>query len=608
MRITLIYAVIAALWILLADQWLTGVFRLAFPSWFVPLQTAKDVFAVLVTSALLFILIRQSIARVSSMDRALRESEERYGVVVSAMREGIVLIDALGIVRACNGSAAEMFGSREKEMMFRSFADLCRTAQREDGTPFPWKEFPALKALQSRQPNSGTVIGLKRADSNPIWVSVNCQPLYQAGLAGPYAVLATFNDITESRRTAEALRKSEEEFRQAQKMKAVGRLAGGVAHDFNNLLTIINGQCELLLDRLPGDDPHRRHVQEALRAGERAAGLTRQLLAFSRKQVLAPRVLDVNDVLADLESMLRRLIGENIHLEVVRGEKLWLVKVDAGQIEQVLLNLAVNAQDAMLGGGRLWIRTSNVELATEGKSGLGGAPAGRYVLLEVSDTGHGIDAKTQARIFEPFFTTKGEGKGTGLGLSMVYGFMQQSGGYIAVESAPGQGATFRMFLPCAARLSEEAEATQEPAAEGRGSGTILIVEDEHPIRSVACELLERSGYTVLVAATPSEAVALARHHAGRIDLLLSDVVMPEKSGPELARELLGIRPELAVLFMSGYTHEAIGQHAALRKEGAVLFKPFSREALTRKVREALGRTASPSDASNPFSKKRSTNP
>jgi two-component system, cell cycle sensor histidine kinase and response regulator CckA len=379
-----------------------------------------------------------------------------------------------------------------------------------------------------------------------------------------------------------------EQLRQSQKLEGIGRLAGGIAHDFNNLLTAINGYSDLMLRRLCEGDPLRRNAEEIRKAGERAASLTRQLLAFSRKQVLQPLVLDLNAVVADMDKLLRRLIGEDIDLVTSLEPKLGRVKADPGQIEQVVMNLAVNARDAMPRGGHLTIETRNVYLdKTYAHSHVSVHP-GRYVMLAVSDTGIGIDAKIREHIFEPFFTTKEAGKGTGLGLSMVYGIVKQSGGNIWVYSEPGHGTAFKIYLP---QIEEEASTESSVIASEvvRGTETILLVEDEERLRELIREILEMEGYTVLAASNGHEALSICEQHEGTIDLLITDVVMPEMSGRELAESLEHNCSDVKVLFMSGYTDDAIVRHGVLEASAFFLQKPFTPDALSRKVREVLNR-------------------
>src|SRR5204863_9100596 len=365
----------------------------------------------------------------------------------------------------------------------------------------------------------------------------------------------------------------EEQFREAQKMEAVGRLAAGVAHDFNNLLTAILGTTDLMLEDLSPDDPDREGLHDIRSASERAAVLTRQLLTFSRQQVVSPQVLRLNDLILELEKLLRRLLGEDVAIRVAVAPDCGGVRADPGQLEQVIVNLAVNARDAMPNGGRLTLETKNVDLDADYPTDRVTIPAGRYVMLAVTDTGTGMDAQTKARIFEPFFTTKPVGKGTGLGLATVYGTVKQFGGYIWVDSEPQGGTTFRIYLP------EVQEAAPQPGAAvasvaGDGSETVLLVEDEAMVRTLARKALEAHGYQVLEAGAAPAALELSERHVGPINLLLTDVVMPGMSGRELAHRLLELRGTLRVLYMSGYTDDAVLRHGVLEEGMAYLQKPF----------------------------------
>jgi CheY-like chemotaxis protein len=372
-------------------------------------------------------------------------------------------------------------------------------------------------------------------------------------------------------------------------MEAVGQLAGGVAHDFNNLLTAIRGYSEFALSRVGDGNPGlQKDIEEISKSADRASSLTRQLLAFSRKQLLQPRILQLNDVVGEVDKMLRRLIGEDIEVVTVFGRALGRVKADPGQIEQVLVNLVVNARDAMPDGGKLTVETSNVDVDADFAASHAGMSPGRYVMLAVHDTGHGIDAETRSRLFEPFFTTKEQGKGTGLGLATVYGIVKQSGGYIIVESEPGRGATFRVFLHrLEAGVDEVEPLVPFDGERPRGSETVLLVEDEDVVRNLVREILERNGYAVLEARHGGEALELGEQHVEPIHLLVTDVVMPKMSGHELAERLVGIHPETRVLYMSGYADGPIGQQGVLDPQTAVLQKPFSFEDLAQKVRKVL---------------------
>jgi PAS domain S-box-containing protein len=379
----------------------------------------------------------------------------------------------------------------------------------------------------------------------------------------------------------------QEQFRQSQKIEAIGRLAGGIAHDFNNLLTVIKGYSQLSMMELKEGDPLKPNIEEVQRAADRAAGLTRQLLAFSRRQILEMKVLDLNTILRDLDKMLRRVIGEDIELVTLLADDLGTVKADAGQIEQVVMNLAVNARDAMQKGGKLTIETANVELDENYARNHVAVKSGPYVMLSVSDTGVGMTPEVRDRVFEPFFTTKEKGKGTGLGLSTVYGIMKQSGGNIWVYSEPGKGTTFKIYLPRVDEPLEEAgEKVVQKELTGRGE-TILVVEDEEKVRQLTVQILTKNGYTVLEASHGDEASHICEQHKGPIHLMVMDVVMPGMNGRQLAKSLEPHHPEMKVLYMSGYTDNAIVHHGILEKGLSFLQKPFTMDGLVRKVREVL---------------------
>ena len=422
---------------------------------------------------------------------------------------------------------------------------------------------------------------LKRKDGRIIWVSDNA--VFVPGSESHPLMEGIIVDITERRVL-------EDQLQQARRMEAVGRLAGGVAHDFNNLLTIIKGYVELALNRIGGQPELRGNIQQIADAAERAVTLVRQLLAFSRKQVLKPKVLDLNGVVLNMDKMVRRLMSENIEMRTSVEKNLGAVKADPGQIEQVILNLIVNARDAMPDGGKLWIETRNIELDSGMANDQASIKPGLYVMLSVRDTGVGISAETLPHIFEPFYTTKGSSRGTGLGLSTVYGIVKQSGGHIEVASELGKGTTFKVFLP---RVEEAAQRPQkaewaEPAT-GAGGETILLVEDEPAVRELARTVLSEQGYTVIEAQNSEDAVRLAGRHRSEIHLLLTDVMMPGMSGRDLAKHLTALHPYLRVLYMSGYTHNVIGENGTLEEGLSFLQKPFSPKALTLRVRETLDR-------------------
>ncbi len=397
-------------------------------------------------------------------------------------------------------------------------------------------------------------------------------------VAGQKCIITIFKDVSEQKLL-------EKQLRQSQKMEAIGQLSGGIAHDFNNLLSVIIGYTEVIETRLSENDPLHKECEQIRNAGQRAAALTRQLLAFSRQQVLAPAVLDLNLIVTSVEKMLRRVIGENIQMITELEPDLGSVKADQGQIEQVLMNLAVNARDAMPDGGRLMIQTGNVEVDEEYARRHAPLIPGPHIVLAVCDTGTGMDVETQSHIFEPFFTTKEQGKGTGLGLSTVYGVVRQSGGHIWVYSEPGRGTTFKIYLP----QSTEAAKLLTPASRSsqllRGTETILLVEDEDALRNLTRDLLVDAGYKVIDANHPDKAIEIARHYAGAIDLLLTDVVMPGMNGCALAANLAAIKPDTRIMYMSGYT--GLTHPELLNSEAPLLTKPFTRDSLLRKVRSAI---------------------
>ncbi len=503
-------------------------------------------------------------------DEALRATERRYQTLVENSSDGIALLDAAGRLQYLSPVGARLLGREAGDLIGKSQLDYVAPPER-----------PAVASVFAEAvANPGVPVRTEFRTQRPdgSWTLLEGALVGRLDDPAVAGVVSNFRDVTQRKRL-------EEELRQSQKLQAVGQLAGGIAHDFNNLLGVILGRAEMLERRLTAALPAElRHASEIRIASERAAALTRQLLAFSRKQVLAPELLDVNAVVTELEPMLRRLIGEDVELEMAAAPGLSLVKVDRGQLEQVLMNLAVNARDAMPGGGKLLVETAEVELDEPYQRAHPEARVGRQVLLAVSDTGTGIDAATLPRIFEPFFTTKEMGKGTGLGLSTVHGIVNQSGGHISVYSVPGAGSTFKVYLPISQESTPPALAASVAV---RGSETILVLEDEPRLRKLILETLSEAGYRALIASTPEEALALAAGETPRIDLLLTDVVMPGTTGQALAERLAAERPGMRVLFMSGYTAAAIVRHGVLEKGLAFLPKPFTRATLLRRVRALL---------------------
>jgi len=514
-------------------------------------------------------------------EEALRDTEERYRLLFDSnpLPMWVYDQDTLGFL-AVNEAAVSHYGYSREEFLSMTIKDIRSAA-----------DVPTL--LDSISEESGfNLAGTwqhRKKDGSFLDVEILSHPLT---FAGHRAKLVLANDVTERRRAEDALRDTEHQLRQAQKLEGVGRLAGGIAHDFNNLLTAIIGFCSLSMRDLKSEDPLLANLEEIKKAGERATSLTRQLLAFSRQQVLQPKILNLDTVVIDMEKMLRRIIGEHIDLRAVLEPALGNVNADPGQIEQIILNLAVNARDSMPKGGKLTIETDNVYLDEEYAQNHVGAQAGPHVMLAVSDNGHGMSQETIARIFEPFFTTKELGKGTGLGLSTVYGIVKQSGGNIWVYSEEGRGTTFKVYLPRVDATAEEKERAEESARIVRGTETILLVEDEEMLRKLARQTLASYDYHILQAANGAEALTLAKQHGGPIHLLLTDVIMPGMNGRELATRMLETHPSVRVLFMSGYTDDAIVHQGVLDESANFIQKPFSPESLSGKVREVLDQTQS----------------
>jgi two-component system, cell cycle sensor histidine kinase and response regulator CckA len=500
-------------------------------------------------------------------EAALRDSEARLRVLVEQLPAILWTVDSQLRFTSALGAGLTRVGVKPQDVIGKTMEDFFETSD--------LGFLPIAEHRRAVTGEPGTFHMEWRGGSYACHVEALRAPNGQT-----YGAICMALDVSDRK-------KLEAQLRQAQKMEAVGRLAGGIAHDFNNLLMVIQGYAELLIDRSKPGDAFRRNAEQIQEASQRAASLTRQLLAFSRKQMLAPTVLSIQGVVADMEKILRRLIGEDIELVSVNAPDLWRIKADRSQIEQVILNLAVNARDAMPRGGKLTIETENVEFDNSQARLPVILTPGRYVMLAVTDNGCGMDTETQAHIFEPFFTTKEKGKGTGLGLATVYGIVKQSGGYIWVYSEPGQGTTFKVYLP----RVEESLTPQEVRAESRniprGTETILLVEDEQGVRDLAREYLEISGYKVLVAENGAAAVKVVSEHKGAIDLVMTDVVMPGLSGSELTKRIEAIRPGTRIMYMSGYTDQAIIHHGILGPDIVLLQKPFTLSALAHKLRDAL---------------------
>lgn len=514
----------------------------------------------------------RDITKRKQAEDALHQSEEEYRLFFQSNLAGNYVSTPDGKVLACNSAFAGMFGFTSiEEALQQNLASLYQDPR--DREVF-------VDAVRNHRQLEHTERELRRPDGRPVHVIESAIGKFdkQGELT---EILGYLIDETERRKT-------EQQLRQALKMEAVGQLATGISHDFNNLLGVINGYSEILLGNREIAEATRRQIQQILKAGQRAASLTHQLLAFSRKQVLQPKMLSLNLVLRDVDQTLLRLIGEDIEVRAELDPNLEAVKADPTQMEQVILNFCINARDAMPEGGKITIETANVEVDELLAGQHSPMKPGRYVRLAVSDTGTGMDKETLSHVFEPFFTTKGPEKGTGLGLATVYGIVKQSGGYVWAYSEPGQGATFSVYLPTATEEAGPSKQEAKPREIMRGSETILLVEDAAPLRDMTRELLEGSGYTVLEAADGKLAIEIADRYDGNIALLLTDVVLPKIGGPSLAERLLQRRSGMKVLYMSGYANAAIVDSGVLKPGTAFLQKPFAAKELAKKVRELLG--------------------
>jgi PAS domain S-box-containing protein len=513
-----------------------------------------------------------SAVEIKRNEQALRRSEARYRSLVQSSVYGIYRSSLEGRFLDVNPALITILG-------YESAEDVLVLDPKKDVFANPAEHAHLIEEFRRNGRLDGVEVRWRRKDASTITVRISGRAVSSAD--EPADVLeAIAEDVTDRR----AL---EDQFRQAQKMEAVGRLAGGVAHDFNNLLMVISGYAEVLLSKLPPENTLYEKGKAIQLAADRATTLTRQLLAFSRKQLLELKVVDVNAIVQDMERLVRPLIGENVELGTVLSPQAAHTRADAGQLEQVLMNLVVNAKDAMPGGGKLIIQTQSTVVDGSPRRGQQFIRPGKYVTLSVSDTGVGMDKETQSRIFEPFFTTKEKGKGTGLGLSTVYGIVKQSGGYVTVQSELGQGTMFQIYLPQVDGAPEKQSAPIADASLG-GNETVLLVEDEESVRQLVRDTLEAKGYCVLEAESGEAGLLAAQNHAERIDLVITDIVMPGISGRELVKQLAQTRPATKVLYLSGYTEDAILSDGSIDKGTAFLQKPFSLQSLSRKVREVLG--------------------
>jgi len=499
------------------------------------------------------------------------DSRQMVTALLESASQAILSVDPSGRIVLANRRAEELFNYTREELLGASLEMLLpegRRAvhQRERDDYF---QHPRVRPM-----GIGMELAARRRDGSefPVEISLNTIETPE----GIFAI-AFITDVTQRKRL-------EEQLVHSQKMEAVGRLAGGVAHDFNNMLTVISGYTRMILDELSPQDPLREYAGEIAQASERAGAVTQQLLAFSRRQLIQPRIIDINAAIVQTEKMLRRLLGEDIQLTLELQENSPHIKADPNQIEQAVVNLALNARDAMPRGGRIFIQTSEIHLDENYARTHPGVKPGDYVMLAITDTGQGMSAEIRQRIFEPFFTTKDRGKGTGLGLAIVYGMVKQCGGDIWVYSEPGKGSTFRLYFPKAGEQPRVSSPREPKAPRAEKSHTVLVVEDEKPVRELTVRMLQQLGYSVLSAASGKEALAISNSFGGSIGLLVTDVVMPEMSGRQVADALLRARPEMKVLYVSGYTEHAVIHHGV---ESGVEFlaKPFSREALAKKIAE-----------------------
>ena len=576
-KVVIVYAMFGCAWIYLSDTVLNWFIK--DPNVITRLSLVKGLLFIVATSVLLYFLIARLSSKIKQSTSALRESEELLHFLIKNSLDTLVVIDADGHQRYVSSGAERVFGFLISELEGRALDTIIHPDDLE-GINYAWKE-----ALE--HPEKTVTVQYRHIHKDKDWVFV--EAVAQNFLLEPAVngIIASVRDITERRRVEAETEKLHKQLTQAQKMESVGRLSGGVAHDFNNMLGVILGYSEMALRNMEEDQLLHSALRGIQQAALRSSGLTKQLLAFARKQTVSPKILDLNIAVESMLEMLKRLIGEDIDLVWLPDKDLWAIKMDPSQIDQIMANLCVNARDAIEDTGKVTIETNNTLIEETDLTAHPYFVPGKYVLLTISDDGCGMDHETLSRLFEPFFTTKKIGVGTGLGLSTTYGIVKQNKGFIIVHSEPGQGTTFKIYLPC--YKAKDIHIPERVAAESAGFGqeTILLVEDESMILEMTTMMLKQLGYLVLPASTPGEAICLAHDHAGEINLLMTDVVMPEMNGRDLAKNLLSLYPDLKRLFMSGYTSDVIAHHGVLEEGVNFIQKPFTMNDLASKVREVI---------------------
>ncbi len=580
---SLLYWVVSVIWILLSDRLLTAIVR--DPAIANSLQTYKGWTFVSVTAVFLYFALRRQLrsweseaaARKEAED-TIRESEERFRAALYSIGDGVITTDTHGNVLQMNHVAERLTGWTEAGAQGKPIEEIFLVVDEGSGETLTNPVRRALAGDSTGGLADHSALISRAGASHPI--ADSAAPITRRG-GEVTGVVLVFNDQSERREL-------QSELMQAQKMDAVGRLAGGIAHDFNNMIGVILGYATLLKGKLNPDDPLVKHASAIISAAERSAELTKQLLAFARKQVIAPRLLDLNQAIASMEKMLQRLIGEHITLTISPGSGLWITRIDPVQLDQILANLSTNARDAIDGVGSIMIGTENLTIDETNRRDNGDAVPGEYVVLSFSDDGRGMEKAVRDRIFEPFFTTKEKDRGTGLGLATVFGIVKQNAGFIHLESEVSRGTTFRIYLP---RIHGEAEkpAAPEKPVHGSGRETVLVVEDEEQLLSLAVQVLKDRGYNVLSAKTPGDAVLLCTRTEGTIDLLVTDVVMPGMNGRELREQIEKIRPGMKVMYMSGYAENVVPLRDIVEAGVDFLGKPFTPSALALKIREILDR-------------------